>query len=183
MKTGLISAIAALMLLAPAFAFATSLESASDNETASAAPDFYSKIINFLDGEPVRDGFMYLPFGMHTGSENKEISNNNLLGLFYNSFAVGTFNNSFDDRIWYLVYARNVATYQDFGLNYYAGAIYGYDGLLSTNSNIPLHDTFLYKYNLNPVITISPYYQISDQIELHAMFTFGYTIVGIKYNF
>ena len=99
MKTGLISAIAALMLLAPALAFAASLESAPDNETASAAPDFYSKIINFLDGEPVRDGFMYLPFGMHTGSENKEISNNNLLGLFYRSFAVGTFNNSFDDRI------------------------------------------------------------------------------------
>lgn len=183
MKTRLITFIAAILLLLPQLAFATSFGNAAESEQTAGGPDLYSRIISFLDGEPIEDGFMYLPFGVHLGSDNKEISNNNLIGLFYKSFAAGTFINSFDDRIWYLAYARKIYSYQDFGINYYAGAIYGYDGYLAGASQIPLHNTFLYKYNLNPFISVSPYYQITDEIELHAMFTFGFAIAGIKYNF
>lgn len=144
---------------------------------------FSGKVLDFIYGEPVRDGFVYLPFGIHTRAEEKAISNNGLLGVVYNSLAFGTFINSFDDRTWYLASARNIISYNGFGLDYLAGVLYGYKGRLSTIDVIPFSNTFLFKGNLNPVVTISAYYEISEKFEIRTMITPLVVLTGIKYNF
>ena len=156
----------------------------NDRENSTDNPSTVKRLIDFLYGKPVNDGFIYLPFGAHTNSERfKEITKQNMLGLFHNSFGFGTFVNSFDDRIWYLVHGRNVVSYNDFGLDYYVGAIHGYKGFLSTLPGLPFHDTFIFKGNLNPIISMGAYYQLTDQVQLHTVFLPGIVLAGMKYNF
>ena len=155
----------------------------NSSENSSDDRSIAKRLIDFIYGNPVRDGILVLPFGVHTRSDNHAISMNNLIGLFQNSVGFGTFVNSFDNRIWYLVNARNLVSYHDFGLDYYVGVIYGYEGFLSTLETIPFHNSFLFKGNLNPVVSVSAYYTISDQFQLQVMYTPGIALAGVKYNF
>ena len=153
------------------------------DEDFSDDPSFTNNLLDFIYGAPVKNGFIYLPFGMHTKPEKKEVVNNALLGVVHNSLAFGTFVNSFNDRTWYFGSTRNIVSYNDFGLDYFAGLMYGYKGQLSTVPGIPLKNTFLFSGKLNPVVTISAYYEISDRFQVQALLTPLVVLTGIKYNF
>lgn len=154
-----------------------------DSSEKSSAPSLADDLIDFIIGEPVKDGVMYLPFGIHTKTKNKDVAKNHLVGIVYNSLIFGTFINSFHDRVWSIALTRNIISYHGFGVDYFIGALYGYKGQLSTVSGIPLRNTFLFKKNLNPVASLDAYYELSDHLQLQAMFTPLVVLGGVKYNF
>ena len=78
---------------------------------------------------------------------------------------------------------RNLVSYNRFGLDYFAGVMYGYKGQLSTVHSIPLRNSFLFKGNLNPVVSISAHYDISDRLQFQTLLTPLVVLTGLKYNF
>lgn len=153
----------------------------SEGGKKSSSSSGVNKIAGFIWGDPVSNGIIYLPWGVHT--KHSGISNNHLVSVVYNSFLFGTFINSFDDRVWSLAFNRNLIEYHGFGVDYVAGLIYGYEGKLSEVEGIPLKNTFLFKHNLNPVVSINPYYKASEHFQIQTVLTPLVVLFGIKYNF
>jgi len=108
---------------------------------------------------------------------------NNLMGVVYNSLSLGTFINSYNDRTWYLVVTRNIFDFHGFGVNYFAGLLYGYAGRLSTVRGIPLADTFLFKSDVNPIVSLETYYEVVDHLDVQLLITPLVALSGVKYNF
>ncbi|WP_156826924.1 hypothetical protein [Geopsychrobacter electrodiphilus] len=142
-----------------------------------------SSVLKFVYGKSVRDGILILPYGIHTQTKSKSIAHNNCFGLVYNSFSVGTFINSFHERTWYLVAIRNLIAYHGFGLDYFAGVLYGYKGKLATVSGVPFRNSFLFKHNFNPILSLDTWYELTDHIQLQVTYTPLVVLGGIKYNF
>lgn len=143
------------------------------------------KNISFLDfiyGKPTKNGILYLPLGRHTQIAEENFSSNNLIGIVYNSFSFGTFINSFHERTWYLVIIRNIFSYYGFGIDYFAGLLYGYEGKLSQIEGIPLRETFLFQHNLNPVVSLGAHYEVEKHIQAQVMITPLVILYGVKYN-
>jgi hypothetical protein len=149
----------------------------------SGASKFSRNLIKFIYGKPIKDGLIYMPFGIHINSGNNNVSNNALLGIAYKSFIFGTFMNSFGDRTWYIVKGRNIISYKRFGVDYYFGLMYGYKGKLSTSEGTPFRNTFLFAGNLNPTFTIAAHYSISDHVQIQTMLSPAAYLFGVKYNF
>lgn len=154
-----------------------------DGKDFSGTSGFSSNLINFIYGKPIKDGLIYMPFGIHTNLDGENANNNALLGVVYNSFVFGTFINSFNDRTWYIAKARNIISYKDFGVDYYFGLMYGYKGKLSTSKGIPFRNTFLFKGNLSPAFTIAAHYSISDHVQVQTILSPHISLFGVKYNF
>ncbi len=133
-------------------------------------------------GEASPDGVYYLPLGYHT-KHRFSLTNRELIGIEYHSIAFGTFINSFDDRTWYLGMLRTVYTHNDFSLDVLGGLLYGYRGKLSTTEGMPFRNSFLWRDNLNPVITVVPGYAISDHVQLQILLTPLMICGGAKYVF
>jgi hypothetical protein len=141
--------------------------------------------VNFLDrfyGKTPKDGLIIEPFGIHTTKINEGLTDNYLVGIVYKSIAAGTFINSFRDRTFYLGVTRNIYASNGFGVDYFLGALYGYHGKLSTVSGVPLRDSFLWKNNINPVVSIDTYYEISEAFKLQLTITPLVILGGIKYS-
>jgi hypothetical protein len=96
------------------------------HEAEVATQSDYSDLQKLIYGEPSRDGIIYQPVGVHTKTISKHPTNNNLIGVVYQSFSAGTFINLYDDRTWYLVVMRNVYSERGFGIGYFAGVLFGY---------------------------------------------------------
>lgn len=137
----------------------------------------------FVYGKAPGDGVVFLPLGMHTKSDRRELSNNILTGVVYHSLSVGTFINSFDDRTWYLVVMRNVFSSRSFGIDYFAGVLHGYKGNLAHVEGVPLRNSFLFTDNLNPIISANVWYEVADHLKLQATLTPLVLLGGIKYDF
>ena len=140
-------------------------------------------LLKFIYGSAPENGILLLPFGIHTQSEDKSWGNNNLVGVVYNSFSAGTFVNSFHDRTWYLVLMRNIVSYHGFGIDYFVGLVYGYEGHLATTNGIPFGDTVLFEHNLNPVISGDIWYRVTEHLQLQMTLTPLVVLAGFKYNF
>jgi hypothetical protein len=54
---------------------------------------------------------------------------------------------------------------------------------LATINGIPFRQTFLVEHNLNPIIGIDAWYEVTDHLQLQATFTPLVELVGVKYNF
>lgn len=143
----------------------------------------HNQLLDFVWGGAPKNGVIYLPFGRHTQIQDENLTVNNLVGVVYNSISLGTFINSFREQTWYLVVMRNIFSYHGFGIDYFAGILYGYNGKLANVKGIPFRDTFLFKYNLNPIISLDTYYEITDYFHIQAMITPLVILSGIKYNF
>ncbi|HXH71654.1 MAG TPA: hypothetical protein VNI58_02445 [Mariprofundaceae bacterium] len=163
---------------------------ASEESSAQAAPQVeapsdeeQNAFLTFLYGKTPKDGIVFLPYGMHTQTKSKKIAHNNLIGVVYDSFSAGTFINSFNDRTWYLVLIRNIYASHGFGIDYFAGALYGYKGKLATVRGVPFRNSFLFKHNLNPVISVDGWYEFSDHLQMQVMLTPLVVLGGVKYNF
>jgi len=142
-----------------------------------------NSLLKFIYGSAPENGILFLPFGIHTQSEDKSWGNNNLIGVVYNSLSAGTFVNSFHDRTWYLVLMRNIVSYHGFGMDYFVGLVYGYEGHLATTNGIPFADTVLFEHNLNPVISGDIWYRVTDHLQLQMTLTPLVVLGGFKYNF
>jgi hypothetical protein len=140
------------------------------------------RLLAFVWGRTPKNGIIYLPFGRHTQIQNENLTANNLVGVVYKSISLGSFINSFHDQTWYLVVMRNIFSRHGFGIDYFAGILYGYDGKLSTVEGIPLRDTFLFKSDINPILSLDTYYEITDHFQMHIMITPLVVLSGIKYN-
>lgn len=152
-------------------------------ETEGTAQSGYSDVQKFIYGKPPKDGIIFQPIGFHTKTIDKRPAHNSLIGMVYHSFSAGTFINSFDDRTWYFVVMRNIYSEHGFGIGYMAGALYGYKGNLSTVNGVPFRHTLLFEHNINPIIAIDAWYEVTDSFHLQATFTPLVVLVGVKYNF
>lgn len=142
-----------------------------------------TSIIDIVIGGPVEDAMFFMPSGVHTRAKRLRVTNHNMVGVIHNSIVYGTFTNSFDDQTYVVGFARNIYSSGNFGLDYYAGVMHGYKGFFYDVSHIPLHNTFLFKGNLNPAVAIVPYYNVTDEFAVQALYAPGMLIVGTKFEF
>lgn len=99
--------------------------------------------INFLKGKPTENQFYIGMFSYHFDSKSLKTRNwkQNLIGIQYNDFFLGTFENSFYNRTWTAGLARNFYTstlsnYWGFATGYRLGLAYGYEEGEAPFSNV-----------------------------------------------
>lgn len=142
----------------------------SQQQVESAIPETTPKrLLRAIKGTPTADGLLFLPIGWHPNNTSTDdgISSIDLFAISKKSLTGGTFINSFDDRVWFIGVTRTLYKKKRFGFDYSAGLMVGYDGNLAPSINGPLKP--LFEGNLNPYFAVSPYYQISERLELRLL--------------
>ncbi|RMH16782.1 MAG: hypothetical protein D6698_09240 [Gammaproteobacteria bacterium] len=140
-------------------------------------------LLTFIYGKAPKNGIVYLPFGMHTQSKSKDVSTNNLISITYNSLSAGTFINSFHERTWHFGVTRTIYSTHGFGIDYFAGVLYGYKGKLARVNHIPFRNSFLFKYNLTPGASLNVWFEPTNHLQLQILYTPLVILSGVKYNF
>ncbi|MHA3976834.1 hypothetical protein ACW9UR_04040 [Halovulum sp. GXIMD14794] len=139
--------------------------------------------LRFFADEPIRNGIMYFPYGVHTASDELEATPHNLVGLSYRSFSLAYFRNSYGGDTVALVHGRNLLSYEPFGADLFYGIMYGYHGELAESDNMPSVAKPLFEGEINPVASVSPYWRVTERLELRAMLTPFFATLGVKVNF
>lgn len=139
--------------------------------------------LSFIRGKPVKNSIFYLPIGSHTRDGHRKLKYFQLMGGVYKSFYLMTFINSFNDRVFSLGMERYIYQYRRLFLGYGVGAMYGYQGKLSTVHGIPFKNTFLFKYNLNPVIVGLLDFKITKHIQFSSVIAPLVIAIGFRFNF
>jgi hypothetical protein len=139
--------------------------------------------LDFLPGRVPADGVIYLPLGYHT-RYSFNLSDNQLLGLVFQSAAAGTFINSFGDRAAFFGTTRELTSGKGrLGLDYFAGLVVGYHGRLKEVDGMPFRQSVLFRGNVNPALAMNLHYRISTHFRAQVMLTPLVFNVGIKYGF
>lgn len=149
---------------------------------ALAGGQLHSQVPEWLAGTAPENGIFFLPVGYHTQYERR-VTRNDLAGAVYRSVAVGTFVNSFDDRSWFLVWLRRVVATPHFEVEYFAGVVGGYRGRLQETTGIPFRKTFLWRGDVNPVVSLNLGVVLAPNLRLQMMVSPLMTCTGIKYSF
>jgi len=63
-------------------------------------------LLEFIYGSAPENGILFLPFGIHTQSEDKNWGNNNLIGVVYNSLSAGDAQHCFVSWLRYGLFCR-----------------------------------------------------------------------------
>jgi len=145
------------------------------------SPFVFSNIFKFLWGKPVKNSVFYLPVGTHT--RHFGLTYFHLAGGSYKTFYLMTFINSFDDRVFSAGVERYIWQYHQLSVGYGAGLMYGYHGNLSTVHGIPLKDTFLFKYNINPVVVGIADITLTKRTQMTFVLAPLVVSIGIRFNF
>ena len=149
---------------------------------------FYFSVINagvgtFLWGTPVNNSVFYLPIGSHTRDGHQGLKFFELMGGTYKSFLAMTFINSFGNRVFAVGIERYIWKYRRLSVGYGAGLMAGYNGQLSTVYGIPFRNTFLFKYDVNPVIVGIADVAITKKLQLSFVIAPLVVTGGLRYNF
>ena len=157
--------------------------SSQGRHTGAASEPFASSVLTFAIGKEAADGFAYLPFGWHSSDSftTDNISLNHFVSLTKNGINGSTFINSFGDRTWSLGLSRTLFLKNRFGLDYSVGLMVGYRGQLAPI--VPHVVRPLFESNLTPYIIASPYYQITEKLEVRALYAPNVFLFGINYLF
>ena len=142
-----------------------------------------ANFFTFLWGKPVRNSIFYLPIGTHTRNGKRKLTYFQLMGGTYKTFYLMTFINSFGDRVFSAGVERYFWKFHRLSLGYGAGLMYGYQGKLSTVYGIPFKNSFLFKYNLNPVIVGIADFAITKRVQLSFVLAPLVVTGGIRFNF
>jgi len=175
--------LVALFLLLFHCSYALADDGNSDSNQTSGISGIAKGLFDFIYGQPVKDGIIYLPAGFDTRAKKKKLLKTHLIALSWRSFIFGTYINSYHDRTWTLALSRNIIDYHGFGVDDSIGAVYGYKGKLSKYGNKPLKNTFLFRRNVSPVLVLDVFYRVSDHLQFQVMSTYLAVLGGIKYNF
>jgi hypothetical protein len=143
---------------------------------------FGGEVLEFLRGTAPQDGIVLLPIGYHP-QHRFHLVDNQLIGLVYHSMAAGTFINSYGDRSGYLVWVRDLYSSSHFGIEYFAGAVVGYNGRLAKTGGIPYKNSILWKHDVNPVVSFNVYYSFSKHVRAQIMVSPLVYSGGLKYSF
>ncbi len=143
----------------------------------------YANVFTFLWGKPVKNSVFYLPIGSHTKNGHRKLKYFQLMGGVYKTFYLMTFINSFNDRVWSAGIQRYIWQFHRISVGYGAGLMYGYKGNLSTVNGIPLRNTFLFKYNLNPGIVGLFDITITKRVQMSFVVAPLVVAGGIRFNF
>lgn len=141
----------------------------------------HANVFTFLWGKPVKSSIFYLPIGTHT--RYLVLTYFQLIGGNYKTFYVMTFINSFDDRVVSTGVERYIWQWRRLSVGYGAGLMYGYKGNLSTVGGIPFKDTFLFKYNLNPVIAGIADIALTKRVQMTFVLAPLVVATGIRIHF
>jgi len=157
-------------------------EFASADRPDSGEAESRSFDIDEYIGSKPSDGLMLLPLGIHTRNPTKIISSD-LIGVIYHGYYIGSFINSFDDRVWSAGITREMFSYGIVGLDYYAGLMVGYNGNLADVPGIPFRRSFLFHGDLNVVASLDLHLDFSDSFEIRTFLTPLVIITGLKFHF
>lgn len=144
--------------------------------------DLHAQVPEWLAGTAPENGVFFLPLGYHTQYE-RHATRNDLAGAVYRSVAAGTFINSFDDRSWFLVMIRRVVATPRFEVEYFAGVVGGYRGRLQETTGIPFRKSFLWRGDINPVVSLNLGVVLAPNLRLQMMVSPLMTCTGLKYSF
>ncbi|MDD3012414.1 MAG: hypothetical protein PHC34_01770 [Candidatus Gastranaerophilales bacterium] len=98
----------------------------------TAKPSTFLKTWKYIKGKPTDSAVLGGMWSMHTSNHKDEMcGENNLIGLDYNGFTIGTFKNSYRNQSTFVglgrtVYTLHVAKELNVDFKYRIGAIYGY---------------------------------------------------------
>jgi len=79
-----------------------------DSNNTSGISSIAKGLFDFIYGQPVKDGIIYLPVGFDTRAKNKKLLKTHLIALSWRSFIFGTYINSYHDRTWTIALSRNI---------------------------------------------------------------------------
>lgn len=137
----------------------------------------------FTWGKPINNSIFYLPIGTHTREGHQELKYFQLAGGVYKSFYLMTFINSFNDRVISAGMERYFYQYRRLFLGYGFGLMAGYQGKLSTVHGIPFKHSFLFKYNVNPVLVGLLDFKICKHLKLSFVLAPLVIAGGIRFDF
>ncbi len=132
-------------------------------------------------GTTPESGVSYLPIGLHSDSVKAE--GFHLTGLSYRSVFGGTFMNSFGDRTWAVGLERTVVNSGRLHINYWFGAMAGYDGRLVGSRGIPFSHSFLFRYNVNPCLGVPVLIDLRRHVQFEVFLNPIASIVGFRVPF
>ncbi len=142
-----------------------------------------ANIFTAIWGKPVRDSIFFLPVGSHTMDGHQGLKFFQLAGGTYKTFYLMTFINSFGQRVVSAGIERYFWQWRRLSLGYGAGVMYGYNGNLSTVHGIPFNNSFLFKYDLNPVVVGLADIAITKRFQLSFVIAPLVVAGGLRYNF
>lgn len=176
-----------VILSSTGFAVAQKLEEKPSEGSTSgtiSATHKSSAVIGFLKGRTTEDGVYYFPFGWHTNDAPTlgNIMNNNVIALSKGPIVGGTFINSYKDRTFFLGAIRTVYTRGRIGLDYSAGLMVGYKGKLSSDTDGGLRNA-LFEGNVNPYMMLTPYYKLTDNLDIRLLVVPHVILIGLKRQF
>ena len=178
----LLKALAISAALAIGAVLGTSVALADESNASVSDASGPEWTFEFLPDDPIKDGIYYFPYVQHT-LHDADTGLINLVGIVFEQYSAGTFRNSFGDQTFYVVRGLNLAKYGPFGLEIYAGAMYGYYDNLATGNTIPDSFKFLFENDVVPIAAITAYYEVNDRFEFRVLGTPFFGSVGFKINF
>ena len=151
----------------------------SKNMSTTAAPKKRS-IFSYIWGQPVKNSIFYEPLGSHTKDGHRKLKWFQLAGFTYHSFFAMTFINSFNDRTYALGMQRYVYQNKIIALGYGFGLMYGYNGRLANVGGIPFRNSFLFKYDINPLACLLADINLSKRVKMSFVITPLVLTVGLR---
>jgi hypothetical protein len=97
-----------------------------------AEPGTPSKLWKYIKGKPSQSAILGGMWSLHTSNHKDErCGENNLIGLDYNGYTIGTFKNSYRDQSFFIgvdrtVYSLGSSKGVNVNVRYKLGALYGY---------------------------------------------------------
>ncbi len=164
---------------ASAQAGAVSSDAASGNAEPQVSPP--RPWLRAMWGTTPESGVSYLPWGLH--SDSVKVEDFHLTGLSYRSLFGGAFRNSFGDRTWAVGLERTVVSTGRLHVNYWFGAMAGYDGRLVGSRGIPFSHSFLFRYNVNPVLGVPVLIDLGRHLQFEVFLNPIASIVGLRVPF
>lgn len=132
-----------------------------------------------LLGDTPGSAITFLPYATHT--RKADFYGVSYFAVNYKSWEVNTFRNSWGDQNYSLSYKRTLNFNERFLLSYGVGIMYGYDGRLGGNDNVPLSNTFLFNGKINPVLGLEFDYKVYKNIALHVTYAPLILLYGVRY--
>ena len=106
-----------------------------------------------------------------------------MVGFTVKSVNFIIFENSYDDPSVAIAQAREAFSFGKTGVDMSYGLMHGYHGRLEERSSIPNALRPLFAGEIDPVVALSPYYQVSKRFEVRAIITVGFSALGMKFLF
>ncbi len=147
--------------------------------------DSSPRVLKFLWGKDAVPGIYYVPYNSHASTNYTDLHPSNLIGIIRGRYSFGTFNNSFNDRTVFAGLTRDIALGRRFGIEYSFGLMVGYQGKLAGSfGSGPLRFLQpLFQGNLNPYVTVGPYYRLTERLDVSLNWSLAFVSLGFKYRF